>query len=64
MGIDCVGLGSDFDGATIPEDIADAAGSQKLVAALKGAGYGDAELAKICRENWLRVLGQAWHEAA
>lgn len=64
MGIDCVGLGSDFDGATIPEDIGDAAGNQKLVAALKSAGYGDAELAKICRENWLRVLGQAWHEAA
>ncbi|MDK1374818.1 MULTISPECIES: dipeptidase [unclassified Sinorhizobium] len=64
MGIDCVALGSDFDGATIPEDIADAAGNHKLVAALAGAGYGEAELAKICRENWLRVLGQAWHEAA
>ncbi|NRP70165.1 hypothetical protein ILFOPFJJ_01043 [Ensifer psoraleae] len=64
MGIDCVALGSDFDGATIPEEIGDAAGNQKLVAALKDAGYGDAELAKICRENWLRVLGQAWHEAA
>lgn len=64
VGIDCVALGSDFDGATIPEEIADAAGNQKLVAALKGAGYGDRELAKICRENWLRVLGEAWHEAA
>ncbi|MDW9803826.1 peptidase [Sinorhizobium meliloti] len=64
MGIDCVALGSDFDGATIPEEIADAAGNQKLIAALEDAGYGDAELAKICRENWLRVLGQAWHEPA
>ncbi|PST22361.1 peptidase [Mesorhizobium plurifarium] len=64
MGIDCVALGSDFDGATIPEEIADAAGNQNLVAALEDAGYGDAELAKICRENWLRVLGQAWHEPA
>lgn len=62
MGIDCVALGSDFDGATIPADICDAAGNQKLVAALAAAGYGADDLAKICRENWLRVLGQAWHE--
>ncbi|WP_421872230.1 dipeptidase [Pararhizobium sp.] len=64
MGIDCVALGSDFDGATIPEGITDAAGNQNLIAALRDAGYGDAELIKICRENWLRVLAQAWHEAA
>ncbi len=64
MGIDCVALGSDFDGATIPEGVTDAAGNQNLIAALRDAGYGDAELTKICRENWLRVLAQAWHEAA
>ncbi|WP_313059510.1 dipeptidase [Agrobacterium cavarae] len=62
MGIDCVALGSDFDGATVPADIADAAGNQNLVAALEAAGYSEEELAKICRENWLRVLAQAWHE--
>lgn len=62
MGIDCVAIGSDFDGATIPADIADAAGNQKLVAALKAAGYADDDLKKICRENWLRVLASAWHE--
>lgn len=62
MGIDHVALGSDFDGASIPEEIHDAAGNQNLVAALKGAGYADAELKKLCRENWLRVLGKAWHE--
>lgn len=62
MGIDCVALGSDFDGATIPAEIADAAGNQNLVAALRNAGYGDADLEKICRENWLRVLASAWHE--
>lgn len=62
MGIDCVALGSDFDGAPIPAEISDAAGNQNLVAALAAAGYGADEIAKICRENWLRVLGQAWHE--
>lgn len=62
MGIDCVALGSDFDGATIPSEIADAAGNQNLVAALRSAGYADTDLDKICRENWLRVLARAWHE--
>lgn len=61
MGIDCVALGSDFDGATVPFEIRDAAGNYKLVDALKKAGYGDAELAKICRENWLRVFSETWH---
>jgi membrane dipeptidase len=62
MGIDCVALGSDFDGATIPAEITDASGNDNLVAALRTAGYGEEDLTKICRENWLRVLGQAWHE--
>lgn len=62
VGIDCVALGSDFDGATIPAEITDASGNHNLVAALRTAGYGEEDLTKICRENWLRVLGQAWHE--
>ena len=62
MGIDHVALGSDFDGATIPEDISDAAGNQNLVAALRDAGYADEELRKICRENWLRILASVWRE--
>jgi membrane dipeptidase len=62
MGIDCVALGSDFDGAKIPGEIADASGNQNLVVALRDAGYTGDDLAKICRENWLRVLHSAWHE--
>ncbi|MBB3235508.1 dipeptidase [Phyllobacterium endophyticum] len=62
MGIDCVALGSDFDGAKIPGEIGDASGNQNLVVALRDAGYSEQELAKICRGNWLRVLRSAWHE--
>ncbi len=62
MGIECVAIGSDFDGAPIPAEIGDASGLQKLIVALQGAGYGEADLAKICRDNWLRVLASAWHE--
>ncbi len=60
LGIDCVGLGSDFDGATIPNGIGDAAGTQNLVVALGQAGYGGSDLQKICRDNWLRVLADTW----
>ena len=62
LGIDGVALGSDFDGALIPKEIGDAAGLQNLVAALRSAGYGDDDLAKICRDNWLRMLRLTWHE--
>jgi len=62
LGIDGVAIGSDFDGALIPRAIGSAAGLQNLVAALSDAGYGDEDLAKICRENWLRVLRSAWGE--
>jgi membrane dipeptidase len=63
LGMDGVAIGSDFDGATIPAEIGDAAGLQKLVEGLSSAGYGADDLAKICRGNWLRVLASAWHEA-
>ena len=63
MGIDCVAIGSDFDGATVPAAIGDAAGNQALVEALRSAGYGEDGLAKLCRENWLRLLKTVWREA-
>ncbi len=64
MGIEHVALGSDFDGATMPGDLRDVAGLPKLAAALAAAGFDDAALRKIGTENWLRVLGQTWHEPA
>lgn len=62
MGVECVALGSDFDGATIPEAIDDAAGLPALVAALQADGFTPAEIAAICRDNWLRILARAWGE--
>lgn len=59
-GEDCVGIGSDFDGATIPEFIGDVAGLPLLVEAMTHAGFGEALIAKISRENWLRVLKETW----
>ena len=62
LGIDGVAIGSDFDGVLIPREIGSAAGLQSLVDALQKAGYGGAELARLCRGNWFRVLRSAWHE--
>jgi membrane dipeptidase len=60
LGIDCVGLGTDFDGATIPQEIRDVTGLPKLIAALREHGYDDATLRKLAYENWVRVLGKTW----
>lgn len=60
LGEDRVGFGSDFDGATVPNAIGDAAGLPVLCQAMKDAGYGDALMKKICHENWLAVLERTW----
>lgn len=55
-----VGLGSDFDGATIPKAIGTAAGLPNLVQAMRDHGYGEALVEKICWRNWIRVLKATW----
>jgi membrane dipeptidase len=62
IGIDHVALGSDFDGATMPQDLKDAAGLPKLMKALKDHGFDKSALAKIAHENWVRVLRATWKE--
>lgn len=61
LGEDCVGLGSDFDGAQVPDAIADAAGLPVLIEAMENHGYGQTLIAKLCHENWLGVLRRTWH---
>ncbi len=56
-----VGFGSDFDGATMPADLRDAAGLLKLISELSRRGYDDATLHGLAFENWLRVLDRIWH---
>lgn len=60
LGIDRVGLGSDFDGATMPAELGDAAALPRLVGALRERGYDEESLAKLGHRNWLRVLGKTW----
>jgi membrane dipeptidase len=59
-GIECVALGSDFDGCALPDALGDAAGLPRVLEAISAAGYGDYELARIAHGNWLRVLRATW----
>ena len=60
LGIDCVGLGTDFDGAKIPQEIGDVTGLPKLINALRESGYDDIALSKLAYKNWVRVLSKTW----
>ncbi len=60
VGIDHVGLGSDFDGTLISRRIGDASGLPRLFNALRAAGYDDEALAKIAHRNWIAVLERTW----
>jgi membrane dipeptidase len=60
VGVDGVGLGSDFDGATIPAEIGDVRGLPRLVDAMRKHGYDEGTLRKICFENWIDVLERTW----
>jgi len=62
LGIDHVGFGSDFDGATMPHELGDTAGLPKLVSALRDRGYDEPSLRKLCHENWIRVLEKTWRK--
>ena len=51
-----VGLGSDFDGAVVPEKIGSAAGLPVLVETLRQRGYSEPLLKKLGSTNWLDLL--------
>ncbi len=55
-----VGLGSDYDGARVPDLVGDVSKLPNLIAALKDAGYDAGLLQKISHQNWVRVLRKTW----
>ena len=60
IGVEHVALGSDFDGATIPAPVGDAAGLPRLLGAFAAAGFAAAEIEAIAWGNWRRVLESWW----
>jgi membrane dipeptidase len=59
VGADHVGLGSDFDGASMPEGMEDCSKLPKITEALLRKGYSDSDVKKILGENTLRVMEAA-----
>jgi membrane dipeptidase len=62
IGIEHVALGSDFDGATIPNALGDAAGLPKLLDAFANAGFTQQEIEQVAWHNWRRVFGAWWKD--
>lgn len=60
LGEDRVGLGSDFDGISVPDALGDVTGLPLLLQAMKQAGYNKALIEKLACRNWLKVLKQTW----
>jgi membrane dipeptidase len=58
VGADHVGLGSDFDGATMPDGMEDCSKLPKITEALLRKGYSGDDIRKILGGNTLRVMEQ------
>lgn len=57
VGVEHVGLGSDFDGIDVtPVGLEDVTTYRKITESLKARGYSDEDIAKILGGNFLRVL--------
>jgi membrane dipeptidase len=59
-GLDAVALGSDFDGATMPNELDSAAKLPALFDALRAFGFTEPECERIALGNWRRVLRTTW----
>jgi len=59
VGPDHVGLGSDFDGASMPDGMDDVTHLPLITDALLKKGYSETDIRKILGENTLRVLAAA-----
>ena len=58
VGVDHVGLGSDFDGGSMPVGMEDCTQLPKITEALMRKGYSASDMKKILGENTLRLLSE------
>lgn len=60
LGEEGVALGSDFDGAVMPADLADAAALPGLIEAMRAHGYDEPLIERIAWRNWVELLRRIW----
>lgn len=60
VGVDHVGLGSDFDGVgdSLPTGLKDVSQYPNLIRELRKSGYSETDIRKICGENTMRVWSE------
>ena len=61
-GVGHVGIGSDFDGCPMPEQVPDAAALPRIAEALGERGWKEHDIRRVFRDNWVRVLDQTLSE--
>jgi len=64
VGVEHVGLGSDFDGATMPNDLRNASYMPAITAELVRRGYSKADIELILGGNSLRYAKEVWEKSA
>jgi membrane dipeptidase len=61
VGVDGVGLGSDYDGGAImPDAVHEVDNLQSLVQAMRMHGFGETVIHKILWQNWVDLLEKTW----
>lgn len=60
IGIDYVGIGSDFDGAVMPNILKDVTLLYNLIENLEKRGFSTEDIDKITSKNWLRIIEKTW----
>ena len=63
VGIDYVGLGSDFDGAPMLSNLTNCADIPKVTVELAKRGYTKHDIEKILGKNTMRVIKEVWSKA-
>jgi membrane dipeptidase len=58
VGANHVGLGSDFDGGSMPVGMEDVSHLPKITEALVRKGYSESDIKKVLGENTLRLLSE------
>jgi membrane dipeptidase len=62
VGVNHVALGSDFDGAEMPDCLKDVTCLPALLQALTSKGYDQMSLGKITYRNWFRIIKATWKD--
>jgi membrane dipeptidase len=60
IGVDQIAVGSDFDGATVPDVVGDVSRLPSLFGELRDRGFDEADCRKLALGNWVRILETTW----